>query len=67
MNEIRPNPEILSSPVIHELSEKLDLPKERIARTYQNEMDELAKDAKVHSFIPIIAMRRTREVLVESD
>ena len=49
--------------LIEELAVELKCGREVVARVYRDEVDGLARDARLLEFIPVFAARRTRERL----
>ena len=47
------------------LSEQLTVPLQQVQQLYQQEFSKLAAQARVHSFLGILALRQTRSILRE--
>jgi len=55
----------LSQTIAH-LSEKMQVPLDRIQEIYAGEVDRLAAAARIQQFVSILAIGRTRTILRES-
>jgi hypothetical protein len=55
----------LSQTMTH-LSKKMQVPLDRIHEIYAGEVNRLAAEARIHQFVSILAIGRTRTILRES-
>lgn len=53
------------SQTIRHLSEKMQVPLERIEEIYTGEVNRLAAEARLQQFVGILALHRTRSILRE--
>jgi hypothetical protein len=51
---------------IESLAAELHMPVENVWRTYEKQLARLKVDARVHEFLPVLAMRKTRATLRRS-
>jgi hypothetical protein len=50
-------------PAIELLARKLQVPIDGMTRLYENELAKLEIDARIRGFLPVLAMRKVREIL----